>query len=213
MIFMKYYLLQIAQDTSYPIKNWGPFTNFLNDNCPIDKLSGNRPHVEATDWQMLSKAKLTDTIYAFNMGAYLISDRFRKILDAHKMPPHQYFEGTVTHKQKKYENYACIHVPILPVSPSPLDFSRTEFFVLPLEDSHRDKETPVFVTDLQGAEDQSVYILEQSKVYLTSAATRYDLFRFYHLINGFVASEALCNTLLSEKITGIQILDVDIWGA
>jgi hypothetical protein len=205
---MQYSILRLVNDHPFPIKNYGPFTRFIDFECDYSNFAIVSPTKEASEWQMLSKCKLYDTIDGFgHTKGFALSDKFRTILSHFKMPLHRYYKVQVTHKQKIYDNYSWLHLLHLPENPSPINFAMSQFFP---PNSHWSTNQPVSVTDFDDAAEKNVFLLDSSKIGLTKLVLNYDILSFRGLCHHCIISQPLKFALLEANISGIQIIEAPI---
>jgi hypothetical protein len=206
---MRYYILKLKSEHPFPIKNWGLFSQFISDNCEYFNFAKNEPTAAACDWKMLSKIKRTDTITGFNSHGFALSDKFQQVLNKYRLPPHRFYTVQVTHKQKIFTNYAWMHLLLLPDKPSPIDFTKTQFFPV---HSYGAIDHPAYFENIEDAFFRNQYLKETSEVHLTAAASCYDILHFRGGLGQCFVSETLKNALVDANITGIEIIEAPIWG-
>lgn len=133
---MKYFALEKSLNEKklgkYPqIKGFVHHCDVVNDPSFIDKFIFKKIEIEPilSNVVLHSKSRLTDFIdvfgdIGFNFG-YLISDRFKEILDQFNCYGFQYFKTYVIQNHKNFENYWQTNLYDFPFQY--IDFSKTNF--------------------------------------------------------------------------------------
>lgn len=78
---------------------------------PSDRLADFEPDFHTV--MIEAKSKLLDLIDSSPIPHYgwILSDRFRSVLERFKLPPHRYYELPMEHRKKSIEGYWWLHLP------------------------------------------------------------------------------------------------------
>jgi hypothetical protein len=175
---------------------------FPPDNLDLDYLSVDR------------KAKMTDVLSLFNNACgFVLSDKFKQILDRMNLPPHRYYPAIIEHKKKFYHNYFYLHIVW-----DYFQFLKFDESVFEIWENYGFKYTPkkfLGVVKIDSEEEYYKILVEYQEIHpmnniiskslVFKKDFNYDLFPliFFH------CSERLYEAIKSEGITGLDIQPID----
>ncbi len=192
------------------VKNQGTISRYMYKG--ENKWLENAPLEEEARLIIYSKNKLTDMIKGTCFYGLIVSERLKNVLWEYNLPENQIFAYTAVHKRTETP-YFWIHFLTLPQNPPPIDASKTTYYFAEIDPEDTQKSIfkgPFLFDNVEDALNSGAFLHDVSDVYLTPAATQYDLFFARATPHQFIISERLKERLLAEKFTGIEIIDVPL---
>jgi len=89
--------------------NYNPDSKFSWDNYPKDTLPNYEPNLDYLI--MDNKSNLTDVLTPFNRSGFIVSDRFKNLMEnsSLSLPKHKYFTVKLKKNNKFIEGYSYLH--------------------------------------------------------------------------------------------------------
>ena len=225
---MQYYILRgFREHTKISItpNKWIAYDYI--DSIMRSELSSQRLSANGMfDFLLYDESLLTDTVMDFaGENGIFMSDKFRDVLDSVSLPPHNYFQASLTQKGRIYRNYQFMLIPYLSMIEPLFDVQQSEFYSVDgyYGDDHSCIGPIRFNSWEEAAKSYTHFSLyervsegtmkplgshNEAKLVLTPNATQYDLIGTLRgSMIGYYISEKLYIKLTEAGITGIQMVE------
>jgi len=214
---MKYIIKHSCNTKEVGYVSWGQAE--LTDPYNANELLDEDKAVKTISVRMHKRAKLTDMLSCFKLGTsknFIISERMRAILEKFKIQPHLFVDCNVEKPNGDILKYSVLHFQGNQFSEM-VDFNNSTFRItytlsFPLKGNEPIIEVNSYFDFIQKEKEldsQGLLIRLDKYVINDECQGKYDVYTFFPFYSGIFISKELRDAILDNKLTGIEIIEID----
>lgn len=214
---MKYIIKHSCNTKEVGYVSWGQ-TELTNPYNAKELLNIGKT-VKTISVRMHKRAKITDMISCFKLGTsenFIISERMRIILEKFKIQPHLFVDCNVEKPNGDILKYSVLHFQGNQFFEM-VDFKNSTFkiadtYTWPLEGTEPTIEINSYSDFMQKKEElrlRELCIRLDKYVVNKDNINKFDMYTFRPLNTGNFISKELRDAILDNKLTGIEIIEID----
>ena len=214
---MKYIIKHSCNTKEVGYVSWGQAE--LTDPYNANELLDEDKAVKTISVRMHKRAKLTDVLSCFKLGIdnnFIISKQIRAILEDFKIQPHLFIDCNVEKTNGEIIKYNILHLEGSPF-PDIVDFKKSIFRMAYTISFPLKGDEPILEIN-----DYSEFIQKEEELKNKLALTRLDkyvvnedynnkldMYTLSPFHSGIFISKELRDAILDNKLTGIEIIEID----